>query len=74
MTLCLRAAVIELGSPGRAAPGMGSLRGGAISNVIVEWCFGKVGECRDGEELNGTSYNNNGNIFGKWVNGKLIKK
>ena len=33
-----------------------------------------VGESKDGLSWNGTQYDKEGNIFGKWVNGKLIKQ
>ena len=32
------------------------------------------GEWKDGKEWNGTEYDKNGNIFGKWVNGKYTKQ
>ena len=31
-------------------------------------------KCKDGKEWNGTEYDKNGNIFGKWVNGKYTKQ
>ena len=33
-----------------------------------------VGEWKDDEMWNGTMYDKNGNIIGKWVNGKEIKQ
>ena len=33
-----------------------------------------VGEWKDGKPWNGTQYDKEGNILGKWVNGKMIKQ
>ena len=32
-----------------------------------------VGEYKDGKQWNGIFYENNGNIFGKWANGKYLE-
>jgi len=55
--------------------------GGGIQGWVKEWSRNihfpdgtkYVGEWKDGKTWNGTEYDKNGNIIGKWVNGVLQK-
>ena len=54
---------------------------GGIQGWVKEWSRNihfpdgtkYVGEWKDGKTWNGTEYDKNGNIIGKWVNGVLQK-
>jgi|TARA_B100000953_G_scaffold45624_1_gene34845 hypothetical protein len=66
--------------------GLGSLTSTDGEKYVGEWKDGKlngqgtytwsdgdkyVGEYKDGKPWNGTDYDKNGNILGKWVNGEI---